>query len=130
MVVGRIAVEFAIESRYKLRMLGIPILGSCILFGDNQSMITSSTIPFSSLKKKHNAIGYHRIREAIVSRIVDLLHVASKENLADILTKPLGPQQYIKVMTLLQFPLIKMSKHDGECQVKMNEIQANSSNGF
>ena len=54
------------------------------------------------------------------------MHVASKENLADILTKPLGLQQYIKLMTLLQLPLIKTSKHDGECQVEMNEIPANS----
>jgi hypothetical protein len=65
MVAGRIAVELAIEVRYKLRMLGVPILGPTTLFGDNMSMITSTTVPSSTLKKKHNAIGYHRVCEAV-----------------------------------------------------------------
>jgi len=120
MVAGRITVEIAIEMRYKLRMLGIPIIGSCILFGDNMSMITSTTIPSSSLKKKHNAIGYHRVREAIAARVVDLLHVASAANLADILTKPLGPQVYTRLMSFMRFPSIsRIVKPDGECQTEM-----------
>jgi len=88
-------------------------------------MITSTTIPSLSLKKKHNAIGYHCVREAIAARIVDLLHVASKENLADILTKPLGLQQYLNLMAMLQFPLIRISKPDGECQIELNESVMN-----
>ena len=84
-------------------------------------MISSTTITSLSLKKKHNDIGYHCVQEAIAARIVDLLHVASKENLADILTKPLGLQQYLNLMAMLQFPLIRISKPDGECQTELNE---------
>ena len=39
------------------------------MFGDNQSVITSSTIPHSRLSKRHNALSYHRVREAIVAKI-------------------------------------------------------------
>ena len=110
-VAGRIAVELVIALRYKLRMLGIPVIGSCVLFGDNQSMITSTMIPSSSLKKKHNAISHHRIRESIAAGIVDLIHVASKCNLADILTKPLGPNLFGPLLTEFRFPTV-LAKND------------------
>ncbi len=67
--------ELVIAMRYKLQMLGIPVIGSCVLFGDNMSMITSATVPSSSLKKKHNFTW---------AGIVDLIHVGSKFNIADI----------------------------------------------
>ena len=104
MVAGRISVEFSIDMRYKLRMLGVPIIGSCVLFGDNQSMIVSTTLPSSSLKKKHNAIGYHRVREAVAAGVVDLVYCPSEDNLADILTKPLGPNKFAHLMRGIHFP--------------------------
>lgn len=98
MVAGRITIEEVIGLRYKLRMLGVPIDGSCLLFGDNKSMITSSTIPKSELKKRHNANAYNRIREAVAARIVDLVHCDTKYNLSDIGTKPLGPQVFQRLI--------------------------------
>ena len=53
------------------------------------SVVLNTTIPASPLKKKHLACAYHRIREAIAAGIVEYGHVDSKENLADIFTKPL-----------------------------------------
>jgi hypothetical protein len=97
-VSGRIAVEFAMEMRYKLRMLGVPIMGSCLLYGDNKSMILNTTTPSSMLNKKHNAIAYHRVRECVAAGIVDVVHVVSENNLADIFTKPLGPQEFQRLM--------------------------------
>ena len=41
----------------------------------------------SILKKKHNAIAYHRVREAVAAKIIHFGHIKSEENLADILTK-------------------------------------------
>ena len=97
------------------------MLGSCVLFGDNMSMITSATIPSSSLKKKHNAISYHRIRECIAAGIIDLVHVGSKVNLADVLTKPLGPNLFSPLLSNFRFSIIGRPKttHDGECQREM-----------
>jgi len=52
----------------------------------------SSTLPASTLKKKHNAIAYHRVREAIATNMMRVALVETGKNLADMLTKPLnGP---------------------------------------
>jgi len=59
MVAGRLAVLQVMDIRYKLQMLGVPVEGASALLGDNQSVITSCSLPSSNLKKKHNAIAYH-----------------------------------------------------------------------
>ena len=41
------------------------------------------------LKKKHCAINYHRVREAIAGNIVNYVYIDSRKNIADCLTKPL-----------------------------------------
>jgi hypothetical protein len=86
----KIATEMNDALRYKLRMLGIPIEGSTNVFCDNQSVITNSTVPDSTLRKKHNAIAYHRVREAVAAEVIRIAYVHSKSNNADILTKPLS----------------------------------------
>ena len=55
------AVEQIIDLRYTLCMLGVPIEGPFWLFGDNKAIVTSSTIPHSSLNKRWNAISYHKV---------------------------------------------------------------------
>jgi hypothetical protein len=84
-----ICVELVESLRYKLRMFGIPIDGPANVFCDNNSVVINATIPNSSLKKKHNAIAYHRVREAVASLVIRVAKVKSEENLADIFTKPL-----------------------------------------
>jgi hypothetical protein len=92
-VAMRIAVEMIEALRYKLRMFGIPIDGPANVFCDNKSVVTNSTIPDSTLKKKHNSIAYHRVREAVASGTLRIAKVLSKSNNADLLTKPLpGPE--------------------------------------
>jgi len=98
LVATRIAVESIIEIRYKLRMLGIPIAGPTSMFGDNLSVVINTTVPSSQLKKKHNAIAYHRVREAIAGKIVRLAHIPSKDNVADLLTKPLANDLFQALM--------------------------------
>eukprot|EP00934_Nitzschia_sp_Nitz4_P002319 Nitzschia sp. Nitz4//scaffold471_size5685//193//5616//NITZ4_009210-RA/size5685-processed-gene-0.1-mRNA-1//1//CDS//3329552692//2319//frame0 len=56
----KIAAEQNDALRYKLRMLGIPIAGPTNGFCDNRSVVINSTIPQSTLQKKHNMIAYHR----------------------------------------------------------------------
>ena len=88
LVAARIAIELVIELRYKLRMLGVPVDSPTQLLGDNMSVVLNTTVPSSQLKKKHNAIAYHRVREAIAANIVQFRHVSTGNNFADILTKP------------------------------------------
>jgi hypothetical protein len=86
----KIASELNDVMCYKLWMLGIPIEGPTNVFCDNQSVITNSTVPDSVLRKKHNAIAYHRVREAVAAEVIRIAYVHSKSNNADILTKPLS----------------------------------------
>jgi hypothetical protein len=85
----RIAVEMMEALRYKLRMFGIPVDGPSNVFCDNKSVVTNSTVPTSLLSKKHNSIAYHRVRESVAAGVIRIAKVHSKENLADLLTKPL-----------------------------------------
>jgi hypothetical protein len=88
--------------RYKLRMFGIPIDGPSNVFCDNQSVVTNSTVPESTLKKKHNAIAYHRVRESVAAGAIRIAYVQSKSNNADMLTKPLpGPDLHVLISNIL-----------------------------
>ena len=50
--------------RYKLRCFGVPLDGPTEVLCDNRSVVTNSSVPASTLNKRHNAICYHRVREA------------------------------------------------------------------
>jgi hypothetical protein len=71
-------------------MFGIPIDGPANVFGDNKSVTINATVPVSTLKRKHNSIAYHRVREAVASGVLHIAKVHTSENLADLLTKPLS----------------------------------------
>jgi len=92
-IAARIAVELIESLRFKLRMFGVPIVGPANLFIDNGSVVANTINPESVLKKKHNAIAYHKVREAIAQGTIRIAKEDGKTNLADILTKPLpGPR--------------------------------------
>ena len=73
--------------RYKLRMLGVPLDGPANCRLDNMSMVTNSTVPESTLKKKCHSIAYHYNREAVACGQSRLCWEPTKSNLADMLTK-------------------------------------------
>ena len=75
--------------RYKLRMMGIPVNQPTYIFGDNMSVIHNTSKPESTLKKKANSVCYHYIREAVAADECRTGHISSKENPADLATKPL-----------------------------------------
>ena len=87
---ARIAVERIIDLRYTLRSFGVPLDGPAWLFGDNKSVVTSSTIPHSTLGKRWNALSYHRVCEAIAGGWLRFEHIPGTENPADVLTKSLA----------------------------------------
>ena len=89
-VAARIATDQIIDLRTTLRYLGVPVNGESYMFGDNQSVVTSSTIPHSSLNKRHNALSYHRVREAVAAGIVRFHFKRGKTNPADVLSKHTG----------------------------------------
>ena len=57
------------------------------MFGDNESVVNTASIPFSKLAKRHVALSYHRTKDCIAAGIFKYYHVLSGNNPADILTK-------------------------------------------
>jgi hypothetical protein len=102
-VAARQATEQIMDLRYTLRAMGMPLDGPSWMYGDNQSVITSSTIPHSLLSKRHNALSYHRVREAIAKRIFYFCKLDGKQNPADCLTKPAGHQVFWPITKVLLF---------------------------
>ena len=92
-VAMKTAVEQVEAMRYKLRMMGVPVDGPTNVFCDNESVFKNATRTESTLKKKHNAIAYHRTREAIAAGIIRVAWEDGRFNIADVLTKLLaGPK--------------------------------------
>jgi hypothetical protein len=85
----RVATETIKGLRYKLRMIGIPLEGSANVLVDNETVMKNASIPSSTLQKKHNAICYHFIREAVAMKVMHVAYIPSGENLADMFTKML-----------------------------------------
>ena len=102
-VSARIATEQIIATRYILRMLGVPVNTATILVGDNRSVQISGSTPSSSLTKKHLAIAYHKIREAVAATIILFVWIKSSINIADLLTKALNGQKHRSLTSHLLF---------------------------
>lgn len=83
----RIATEMIEALRYKLRMFGVPLIGPTNVFCDNKSVVTNASVPSSVLNKRHNAICYHRVREAQAAGTIRVAWIPGTENLADLFTK-------------------------------------------
>ena len=81
-----------INHRSYLRYLGKPVYNMDYVWGDNESMINSSTIPEAKLHKRHNILSFHFVRSMISRGCINILHIESKYNFADILTKHWGYQ--------------------------------------
>jgi hypothetical protein len=100
---GRTCVEGVMDMRLTLRYMGVPIEGRTRIFGDNQSMVITSTIPFSAIKKRHNALAIHRVRECMASNAMSLYHIPGDKNPADILSKHWGYSQVYPLLRPILF---------------------------
>ena len=70
-VAAKTATEQIMDLGNTLRYLAVPIMIKAYMFGYNQSVVMSSTIPQSILNKRHNMLSYHRVREAIAAKILE-----------------------------------------------------------
>ena len=87
--------EYIRGLRYKLRMMGIPVIGPAKVYGDNQSVLANTTNPDSTLKKKSQSIAYHFVREGTAKDEWRTGYVNTNDNDADLLTKqlPMGEKR-------------------------------------
>ena len=84
---GKIGVQSIQDDRNTLRYLGVPIEERSYMFGDNQSVVTSSTVPGSVLGKRHHLLAFHFIREAIAAKYIAFIFLPGYLNPADIVSK-------------------------------------------
>ena len=88
-VAMRQAFEMVKALSYKLRMFGIPIDVPAQVYGDNNAVVLNSSVPESTLKKKHNSVNYNYVRECVAAGIGLVFKVDTNDNLADLFTKVL-----------------------------------------
>ena len=76
-----------VYARQLLDSFGITQTGPAIVYGDNEAALKLASIPGISELSKHIQIKYHFVRECQENRALELHHVGTLNNVADILTK-------------------------------------------
>ena len=79
--------------RYKLRKMGILIMGPTNVYCDNQAVASNTTLVESTLKKKHLSVCYHKVRESYAKGTVLITYEPTESNLADVCTKVLSQEE-------------------------------------
>ena len=73
------------------------------MFGDNKSVVDSSMTPHAKIHKRHIALAFHRVREAIAAKIVNFHFINGNINPADILSKHWSYRQIWDILQPLLF---------------------------
>ena len=102
-VAMRQAKEMIVALRYKLRMFGVPINGPTSIMCDNQGIVKNTSIPDSTLTKRHNAINYHIIQEAVAAGIIKIGKEDTRSNLADLFTKVLPQEWWNQLLSYMTY---------------------------
>ena len=80
----RIVKDLLVALHYKLRMFGVRVDGPANVFCNNSGVAKNTSIPELTLMKKHNAINYHSIHEAVAAKILCVGKEDGITNLANI----------------------------------------------
>ena len=67
------------------------------LYCDNESAIKIANNPVQHSKTKHIEIRHHFLRDHVMKEDIDIIHVNTEEQLADIFTKPLDEKWFCKL---------------------------------
>jgi len=68
-----------------------------VIYCDNINSILFANNPVYHAGIKHIEVHYHFIREKILAKEIDLIHVSTEDQVADIFTKALGIDKLKKV---------------------------------
>ena len=102
LVAAKTATEQIMDIRQTLRYLGAPIGAKSFLFGDNRSVVTHATLPHSTITKRHNILVFHRVREAIATKLMAFYWIQFAYNISDMLSKDWDhPTVYPMILKLL-----------------------------
>ena len=73
----------------------------CKVFEDNRSCIKVAEIPKFTPKTKHISTKYHHFRSFVADGSIQIFPIDTKDQLADIFTKPLDRVVFTKLRKLL-----------------------------
>ena len=111
----RKAVELALNMRYTLRSMGLPIKGPTRILCDNEAVVKQASQPGSPLENKSIGITYHFVREACAMGAIEVFWIPGKDNPADILTKLLPGPCFHKHLEFLMYdydPIESLEDHN------------------
>jgi hypothetical protein len=74
------------------QLMDAPIVSYC----DNISNILFTNNPIYHARTKHIDVHYHFIREKVLTKEIDLIHISTKDQIVDIFTKALGTDKLKK----------------------------------
>ena len=85
-----------------LKSNALPIHGStpivkCRTFEDNMSCVKMANNHKNRPRTKHLSLRLHHFRSHIIRKIITVEHISTKEQIADIFTKPLPKHQFCKL---------------------------------
>jgi Reverse transcriptase (RNA-dependent DNA polymerase)/Integrase core domain/gag-polypeptide of LTR copia-type len=86
-----------------LRSLKFKISRPIIINTDSQSALDHVKNNVKHSRTKHIDVRHHFIRDACSSKHVTLEHVPAASQIADVLTKPLGPTKHAEALKMLKF---------------------------
>ena len=69
----------------------------CTVFEDNRSCLEIATNHRTRPRTKHLSVRLHHFRSHVLAKTINIQHVSSKEQMADIFTKPLPRDQFMKL---------------------------------
>lgn len=72
-----------------------------VLMIDNASAIKLVKNPEFHKRSKHIKVRYYFVREKYHEGVINVKHIASTNQIVDIMTKPLAKVQYLKLVKLL-----------------------------
>ena len=81
------------DIRNNIRYLEVPLHEKCFIFGDNKSVVNSSSLADTKLHKHHIILSFRRVREAITAGVITFKFLVGKDNPDDIISKHWGYQQ-------------------------------------
>ena len=90
-----------IWARDFLAELGFPQEEATPVYTDNMAVIQIIADPTLMLRSRHYRARSHFVRDLVLRQVVELIHVESKENVADILTKALPIVQHAYLRGLI-----------------------------
>ncbi len=86
-ITARTTIDQIVDLRMTLSYLGIPIREKSYVFRDNKTVIDASSTQHAKLHKRHNALSFHCVQEAVASKYVTIFHLLGEYNPAVILSK-------------------------------------------